>query len=102
RALYATKHPAGLFAEHHRVHGRKEIRARWNCERWRQDGKCGCECGGAEVYRHHRRIVRRRKLRDVRQGLRTSTTLDVAERANFRNGRRASRECFTSSEDGSV
>ena len=37
----------------------------------------------------HRRLVRRRKLRDVRPRVRAALPVDVAERAHLRDGRRA-------------
>ena len=47
---------------------------------------------GAEVHRDRRGIVRRRELRDVRARLRSAPALDVAERADLGDGRRAGRE----------
>ena len=44
---------------------------------------------GAEVHRRHRRLVRRRQLRDVRPGLQPPAAVDVAERAHLGDGRRA-------------
>ena len=44
---------------------------------------------GAEVHGRHRRLVRRRQLRDVRPRLRAAAALDVAERAHLGDGRRA-------------
>ena len=44
---------------------------------------------GAEVHRRHRRLVRRRQLRDVRPGVRAAAALDVAERTHLGDGRRA-------------
>ena len=43
----------------------------------------------AEVHGRHRRIVRRRELRDVRTRVRAEAALDVAERAYLRDGRGA-------------
>ena len=43
----------------------------------------------AEVHRRHGRLVRRRELRDVRAGVRAASALDVAERADQRDGRRS-------------
>ena len=44
---------------------------------------------GAEVHRRHRRLVRRRQLRHVRPRLRPAVPLDVAQRADLGDGRRA-------------
>ncbi len=81
--------PAGVSAEHHRVHGRQAVRARRHRQGRREDGARGGELGGAEVHRHHRRLVRRRQLRHVRAGLRATPAVDVAERAHLGDGRRA-------------
>ena len=46
---------------------------------------------GPQVHDHHRRLVRRGQLRHVRAGLRAPVPLDVAERADLRDGRTRSR-----------
>ena len=48
--------------------------------------------GRAEVHGRHRRLVRRGQLRDVRPRLRPAPALDVAERPDQRDGRRAGRD----------
>ena len=73
------------------LHGRAEIRERRHREGWRQDGHGRGVRHGAEAHRHHRRLVRRGKLRDVRPRVRRALPVDVAERAHLRDGRRAGR-----------
>ena len=46
---------------------------------------------GPEVHRRHRRLVRRRQLRHVRPRLRPAVPVDVAERPDLGDGRRAGR-----------
>ena len=46
---------------------------------------------GAEVHRRHRRLVRRRQLRHERPRLRPALPLDVAQRPDLGDGRRAGR-----------
>ena len=46
---------------------------------------------GAQVHRRHRRLVRRRQLRHVRPRLRPALPLDVAQRPDLGDGRRAGR-----------
>ncbi len=87
RALQPARHPADFSPEHHRLHGRPAVRARWHCERRRQDGARGRQLGRAEIHGHHRRIVRRGQLWHVRPCVRAAIALDVAERADFRDGR---------------
>ena len=50
------KHPAGVPAEHHRLHGRPQVRERRHRQRRRQDGDGGGHAPGAEVHGHHRRL----------------------------------------------
>jgi 3-methylcrotonyl-CoA carboxylase beta subunit len=68
----------------------QEVRARRHCEGRRENGERGRLLARAEVHRDHRRLVRRRELRDVRPRLFAAHDLDLAERAHFRDGRRAS------------
>ena len=46
---------------------------------------------GPEVHRRHRRLVRRRQLRHVRPRLRPALPVDVAQRPDLGDGRRAGR-----------
>ena len=83
---------ARLPAEHHGLHGRQGVRGGRDRARRRQARDGGRERAGAEVHRRHRRLVRRRQLRDVRPRLRAAPALDVAERAHLRDGRRPGRD----------
>src|SRR5262249_8771783 len=59
----------------------------------RGEARHGCRVRrGAEVHGHHRRLLRRRQLRDGRPRVRAEAALDVAERAHLRHGRRAGRD----------
>ena len=78
-------------AEHHRLHGRAQVRGRGHRQAWREDGHGGVDRQRAEVHRHHRRQFRRRQLRHVRPGLFAALPVDVAERAHQRDGRRTGR-----------
>ena len=85
----AARHSARVPAEHHRLHGRQEIRVRRHRPRRREDGDRGVVRAGAEVHGDHRRQLRRRQLRHVRARIQPALPLDVAERAHLRDGRRA-------------
>ncbi len=61
--------PAGVPAEHHRLHGRPQVRERRHRPPRRQDGDGRGLRQGAQVHRDHRRLVRRRQLRHVRPRL---------------------------------
>ena len=63
-----ARHPAGVPAEHHRLHGRPGVRERRHRPRRRQAGHRGRVLGGPQVHRGHRRLVRRGQLRHVRGG----------------------------------
>ena len=63
------RHSAGVPAEHHRLHGRAQIRIGRHRQGRRQDGHRGGDRAGAEIHRHHRRQFRRRQLRHVRPRL---------------------------------
>ena len=91
RAVQPARHPAGVPAEHHRLHGRPGVREQGHRPRRRQAGHRGRLLGGAEVHRRDRRLVRRRQLRHVRSGLRPPVPVDVAERPHLGDGRRAGR-----------
>jgi 3-methylcrotonyl-CoA carboxylase beta subunit len=86
RALLSTRHPAGLPAEHHRLHGGAKVRGRRHRSGRRQDGDRGGLCEGAEVHPDHRRLLRRGQLRDVRPRLRSALPVDLAQRPHFRDG----------------
>ena len=95
RAVLPARHPAALPAEHHRLHGRPEIRGRRHRQGRRQDGDGRRQRRGAEVHGHHRRQLRRRQLRHVRPRLSPALPVDVAERPHLGHGRRAGgRACW--------
>ena len=83
--------PAGVPAEHHRLHGRPGLRGRRHRQARRQDGDRGRVRPGAEAHRGHRRVVRRRQLLDVRAGVLAAVPVHVAERPDLGDGRRAGR-----------
>jgi 3-methylcrotonyl-CoA carboxylase beta subunit len=87
RIVHAARHPAGLPAEHHRLHGREEVRSGRHREGWCEAGDGGVVRAGAEVHHHHRRQLWRRQLRHVRPRIQPALPVDVAERAYFRHGR---------------
>ncbi len=93
RALHRTVQPAqraaGVPAEHHRLHGRQEVRERRHRQGRRQDGHGRGLLARAQVHRGDRRQLRRGQLRHVRPRLRCPLPVDVAERAHQRDGRRA-------------
>ena len=69
RVVLPAQYPAGVFAEHHRLHGRQEIRGRRHRARRRQAGDGGGDRRRAEIHRGDRRLLRRRQLRHVRPRL---------------------------------
>ena len=86
-----ARHPARLPAEHHRLHGRARVRGGRHREGRREARDRRGLRRGAEVHGRHRRLVRRRQLRDVRPRVRAAPALDVAQRADLGDGRRARR-----------
>jgi acetyl-CoA carboxylase carboxyltransferase component len=69
RAVLPAQDPAGVPAEHHRLHGGPQGRERGHRPRRRQDGDGGGLRPGAEVHRDHWRQLWRRQLRHVRARL---------------------------------
>ena len=69
----------------------RQYRARRHRQGRREDGARRGQLGRAQVHRRHRRIVRRRQLRHVRPGLRSTVPVDVAECTHLGDGRRAGR-----------
>ena len=92
RAVRPARHPAGVPAEHHRLHGRPGVRGGRHRQARRQDGHRGRLRPGAEADGRDRRLVRRRQLLDVRPGLLAAVPVDVAERPHLGDGRRAGRD----------
>jgi hypothetical protein len=70
RAVRPARHPAAVPAEHHRLHGRAQVRGRRHRQGRRQAGDRGRLRPGAEVHGAGRRLLRRRQLRHVRPRLR--------------------------------
>jgi 3-methylcrotonyl-CoA carboxylase beta subunit len=64
-----ARHSAGLPAEHHRLHGRPQVRERRHRQGRRQDGHRRRHRPGAQAHRADRRQLRRRQLRHVRPRL---------------------------------
>ncbi len=92
RAMLPAKGAPRLSAEHHRLHGWAQVRERRDRARRREDGQCGGMRASPEVHRHHRWQLRRRQLWHVRPRLLAPLPVDVAERADQRDGRRAGRQ----------
>ena len=80
RALQPARHPAGLPAEHHRLHGRRQVRGRRHRQGRRQAGDRGRPAPRCRNSPSSSAAFRRRQLRHVRPGLRSALPLDVAER----------------------
>ena len=91
RAVQPAQDPAGVPAEHQRLHGRARLREPRDRPGRRQAGHGGVVLGGAEVHRGDRRLVRGGQLRDVRPRLRPALPVDVAQRPDLGDGRRAGR-----------
>ena len=89
RAVLPARYPAAVPAEHHRLHGRQEVRSRRHRPRRRQARHRGRDRRRAEIHRGDRRLLRRRQLRHVRARLQPAFPVDVAERPHLGDGRRA-------------
>ena len=89
RAVLPARHPAAVPAEHHRLHGRPEVRAWRHRQGRRQAGQRRRQRRRAQAHRDRRRQLRRRQLRHVRPRLRAALPVDVAQRADLGDGRRA-------------
>ena len=87
--LRPARHSAGLPAEHHRFHGRPQVRKWRHRPRRCQDGDSSRHRQGTEIHRRHRRLVRCRQLRHVRSRLLAALPVDVAECAHFGDGWRS-------------
>ena len=92
RAVQPARHPAGVPAEHHRVHGRPRVRGRRDRQGRRQDGHRRRLLDRAQVHRRDRWLVRGRQLRHVRPRLRPAVPVDLAQRPHLGHGRRAGRQ----------
>ena len=89
RVVRAARRAPPVPAEHPGLHGRAEVRERRDREGRRQDGDRGCDRPGPEGHHADRRQLRGRQLRHVRPGLFAALSLDVAQCAHQRHGRRA-------------
>ena len=89
RTVLPARHSADLPAEHHRLHGRAEIRSRRHRQGRCQVGHRGILRQGAKVHGDHRWQLRRRQLRHVRARVQPALPVDVAERPHLGHGRRA-------------
>ena len=95
RALHHGLQPerdsAGLPARRERLHGGARRRVERHHPLRGEDGERRRQFGGAENLGHHRRLVRRRALRHVRQGLRSALYLCLADGALRGDERRVRR-----------
>ena len=81
--------PAAVPAEHHRLHGRPEIRKRRHRQGRRQARHRRRLRRRPQAHGDHRRQLRGRQLRHVRTGLFAALPVDVAQCPHQRHGRRA-------------
>ncbi len=86
RALRPARHSAAVSAEHHRLHGRAQVRERRHCQGWRQDGDGGRHRASAQDHHPHRWLVWCRQLWHVRPRLQPPLPVDVAQLAHQRDG----------------
>jgi acetyl-CoA carboxylase carboxyltransferase component len=92
RAVLPAQNTAGVFAKHHRLHGRSQIRERGHCPPWGQDGDRRGHRPGAQIHLHHRRQLWGGQLRHVRPRFQPAFSVDVAQRPHLRHGGRTSRQ----------
>ena len=90
RAVRSPSGAARVPAEHQRLHGGPRLRTRRHREGRREARDGGQLRSRAEADGDRRRLVRRRQLRHVRSRVRPALPVDVAQRTNQRDGRRAS------------
>ena len=86
RAVQPARHPAGLSAEHHRVHGRPNLRRAGHHSQRREADQRGIELHRAGHHDHDRRILRGGELRHVRARLRAAIPVHLAESSHRRDG----------------
>ncbi len=89
RTVLAAQDPAGLPAEHHRLHGRQEIRGRRHRQGRREAGDRRRHHRGAQGDDAGRRLLRRGQLRHVGPRLFAALPVVLAQFAHLRDGRRA-------------
>jgi 3-methylcrotonyl-CoA carboxylase beta subunit len=80
RTVRAARHPAGVPAEHHRLHGRRKYENAGIAKDGAKMVTAVACASGAQVHRRHRRQLRRGQLRDVRARVWRSLPVDVANR----------------------
>ena len=81
------RHAAGLPAEHHRLHGRHQLRAGRHHQGRRQDDQRGDQLGRPAPDRQPGLVLRGRQLRHVRPRLRPPLHVRLARRPAGRHGR---------------
>ena len=86
--LQSESGAADFSARRERVHGGPRCGVERHHSRRREDGERGVEFGGAEDRGHHWRLVRRGTLRHVRQSLRSSLPVCLADGEVRGDGRR--------------
>ncbi len=86
RAVFAAQDPIGVLAEHHRFHGRAEIRERRHRAARGQDGDGGGLHVCAQDHHAGRRIVRRGQLRHVWARVSAAVPVDLAQQPDFGDG----------------
>ena len=99
-ALQPPRHPAAVLAERRGLHGRQGCRAARHREGRREARHRRRVRARAEAHVDHRRVIRRRQLRDVRPRVRAAVPLDLAELADRGHGRRAGRAWCSSGSRG--
>ena len=89
RAVRPARHPAGVPAEHLGLHGGPGCRGRRHRQGRREDGHRGRHDPRAQAHGHHRRLVRRGQLLDVRPRVLAAVPVVVAGQPHLGHGRRA-------------
>jgi len=87
--LCDQRHPSAVPAEHHRVHGRHRRRSGRHRQGRREDGDRRRHHTRAQAHRHHRRLVRRRQLLDVRASVLAAVPVELARQPHLGDGRAA-------------
>ncbi len=78
------RHAADLPAEHHRLHGRRRVRAARHHQARRADDQRGVQLAGAAPDRDDGRLLRRRQLRHVRARVRAAASCSPGRRPSRR------------------
>ena len=88
-----VRHATVVPAQHHRLHGRQEVRGRRDDQARLDDDQRRLELDRAAHLAADRRVLRRGPLRHVRAGLRPAVPVRLAERQVRGDGRRATGRC---------